>query len=83
METQIVGSGPLGHPYVYALGAVTGDGKKRLLLVSKRERPFDLSIPSATGATVERVDQATAFDPPASARMSGETLRLGGSPWRW
>jgi hypothetical protein len=64
--------------YVYALGAVKSDGKRRVLLVNKRNRPFEVSIPGARGGQVDRVDQATALQPPASARMSNDTLTLGG-----
>jgi hypothetical protein len=79
VETEIgAGSGHRGHPYLYALGSVARDGTRHLLLVNKRDRPFALSIPGATGGTVERVDQTTAFDPPATARMSDEKLTLGG-----
>jgi hypothetical protein len=77
VETQ-VGTGFRGHPYLYALGVVGKDGKRRVLLVNKRDRSFELTVPGATGGTVERVDQETAFQPPASARMSDEKLTLGG-----
>lgn len=78
VETQISSAGPLGHPYLYAYGAVGGDGQRRLLLVNKRDRDLELSVPGAIGGTVERVDQTTAFQPPASAPMTGDTVKLGG-----
>lgn len=65
-------------PYVYSYGVVTADGKRRLLLVNKRDRSFEVSVPGATGGAVEWVDQTTGFQPPASARLSGETVKLGG-----
>ena len=77
VETQ-VGTPGRGHPYVYAFAAVGKDAKRRVLLVNKRDRSFELSVPGATGGTVERVDQTTAQKPPASASMKDERLSLGG-----
>ncbi len=68
----------LANRYVYALGAVKSDGKRRVLLVNKRNRPFDVSIPGARGGQVDRVDQTTALQPPASARLTDDTVTLGG-----
>src|SRR4029453_15987671 len=48
---------PLNQPYVFGQGFVTGDGTRKLLVVNKRNRPFALTIPGATSATV--VDQST------------------------
>ena len=64
--------------YVYALGAVKSDGKRRLLLVNKRNRPFEISVPGATGGQLDRVDQTTALQPPASSKLSGDKVVLGG-----
>jgi hypothetical protein len=64
--------------YVYALGAVKSDGKRRVLLVNKRNRPFEVTIPGAGGGQVHRVDQTTALQPPASARLSDDNVTLGG-----
>lgn len=78
VETRVEAGGGHRHPYVYALGAIGSDGRHRLLIVNKRNRPFALSVPGATGGTVERVDQTTGFQPPASAGMSDDSLTLGG-----
>jgi hypothetical protein len=64
--------------YVYALGAVKGDGKRRVLLVNKRNRPFEITIPGASGGQMERVDQTTALQPPASSKLGRDTVALGG-----
>jgi hypothetical protein len=69
---------PSHHPYVYSLACRTREDKRRLLLVNKRDRSFDVSIPGASGADVSYVDQTTAFQPPATARLTGETLQLNG-----
>ncbi len=66
------------HPYVYSLAFVTRDGKKRLLLVNKRDRSFEIEIPGSTGGRVDYVDQTTAFDPPGSAKIDGDKVTLRG-----
>lgn len=66
------------NPYLYSLAFVTRDGKKRVLLVNKRDRTFDVSVGGATGGQVDYVDQTTGFDPPGNAKLSSDTTRLGG-----
>ena len=65
-------------PYVYVQGFVTPQGKHKILLLNKRNRPFDVTLPGADGAAVERVDQTTAFQPPASSTLTGNVITLGG-----
>ncbi|MDR3675474.1 MAG: glycosyl hydrolase family 39 [Acidobacteriota bacterium] len=65
-------------PYVYALGFVGPDGKHKILLVNKRNRPFAVSIPGSTGGTVDYVDQTTGNHTPASMHLTGDTVNLGG-----
>ncbi len=63
---------------IYSLGAETPGGKRRLLLVNKRDRSFEISIPGASGGQIEYVDQNTALQPPASAKLSGDKITLNG-----
>jgi Glycosyl hydrolases family 39 len=72
VETQV------DNRYVYALAAVKSDGKRRVLLVNKRNRPFEVSIPGARGGQMDRVDQTTAFQPPASSTLGDDEVTLGG-----
>jgi len=65
-------------PYVYAQGFVTREGKRKLLLVNKRDRNFDMSIPGGDGAEVTYVDQTTGFEPPATARLNSDQITLRG-----
>ena len=60
------------------IGVVTREGKRRLLLVNKRDRNSEVSIPGANGGQEEYVDQTTAFQPPASANSSGDKVTLNG-----
>jgi hypothetical protein len=38
---------------VYTLGAVTRDDRRRVLLVKKRDGPFRLSLPGASGGQAD------------------------------
>ncbi len=73
-------SNPAGpnDPYVYSLALVTKSGKHRLLLVNKRDRVFDVSIPDANGAQVDYVDQTTSGNPPATMKLGSDVMRLAG-----
>ncbi|HEX4425697.1 MAG TPA: glycosyl hydrolase family 39 [Terriglobales bacterium] len=64
--------------YLYSLVVVKPDGKRRALLVNKRDRPFDISVPGATGGREEYVDQTTAFDPPGSIKLTTDTVTVRG-----
>lgn len=75
---HIAGAGFFPSPYLYSLPVITKDGKKRILLVNKRDHEMKISIDGASGAQVEYVNQETALDPPASAKMNSDTLTLGG-----
>jgi hypothetical protein len=66
------------QPYVYTLAFVSHDGKRRVLLINKRNRTFDVSVAGSAGGQVYYVDQTTAFQPPASAKLGSDTLKLGG-----
>src|SRR5215470_3432194 len=45
--------------YVYSLAFSTRDGKRRVLLVNKRNRTFDVSLTGATGGQLDYVDETT------------------------
>ena len=64
--------------YVYAQGFVTREGKRKISLVNKRDRSFELSIPEGEGARVEYVDQTTGFGPPATTLLKNNQLTAKG-----
>jgi hypothetical protein len=66
------------NPYVYSLAFNTRAGKRRVLLVNKRDRSFDISLVGASGGQVDYVDQTTGFQPPATSKLSTDTVELGG-----
>lgn len=65
-------------PYVYVQGFVTQDGKQKLLLVNKRNRPFNVTITGIGGGKKESVDQTTGEGPPISVHLGSNTLLIGG-----
>ncbi len=64
--------------YVYTQAFVTRDGKRKILLLNKRNRPFEVTLPGAEGAHVDLVDQITGFEPPASTTLPGNRITLNG-----
>ena len=54
------------------------DGKHKILLVNKRNRPFEVSIPGGAGAIEDYVDQTTGNRAPAAVHLTGDTINLGG-----
>jgi hypothetical protein len=66
-----------GTPYVYGLGFTDNNGTHKLLLVNKRDREFNLALPSGL-AEVEYVDQTTKENPPAKQHLDGSRLTLRG-----
>jgi hypothetical protein len=65
-------------PYLYALGVVKPDGRKRLLLVNKRERDAALVVAGAGGGRIEFLDATTKFGPPGSQNVAGDEITLRG-----
>jgi hypothetical protein len=70
-------SGPM-DPHVYTLATVTRNGKRRLLLVNKRNRSFAVAVTGEAGGKVDYVDQTTGFKPPATAQLRGDRFTLEG-----
>lgn len=66
------------QPYVYPVAFTTQDGKKRVLLVNKRNRSFSITVTGSAGGRLEYVDQTTSFEPPAVMKLSADTLKLSG-----
>jgi hypothetical protein len=71
-------SGSINTGSILMQAFITRDGSRKLLLVNKRDRAFEVTLPGATRAREEHVDQLTAFDPPASSQLPGEQLTLRG-----
>jgi hypothetical protein len=65
------------QPYVHAQAFVTRGGERKILLVNKRDRPFEVTLPESR-IHIEVVDQTTAFKPPSSSDATNGSLTLGG-----
>ncbi len=63
--------------YVMAQAFLSPSGERKLLLVNKRARDFEINIPGSRVARTEFIDEATGFNPPASTSGTGSTLKLG------
>lgn len=66
------------NSYIYALGVLSKDGKKRVLLVNKRNRPLTVNLAGASGGSMTYVDQITGFQPPATVKVVGDAISLTG-----
>lgn len=80
VESQVVmsyQSGPLSPSFIYAQGFLTRDGKRKILLVNKRNRAFEVTLPAAN-SRAEVVDQTTAFNSPVSSAVADNKLTLNG-----
>jgi len=64
-------------PYVYALGAVAANGGRKLLLVNKRDRDIELTLPGPA-SEVLYVDETTKGGTPKREPLSGDKLTLRG-----
>ncbi len=66
----------ISNPYVYAQAFRTRSGKREVLLISKRDRPFTVTVPEAV--SFEYVDQSTAGAPPTSVAVQAGAVTLNG-----
>jgi hypothetical protein len=65
-------------PTIYAQGFITPGGKRKLLLINKRDETQTLSLPGTAKAELDYVDQTTGMQPPAKAHSTGEQVTLKG-----
>ncbi len=66
------------HPYLESMAVVTPEGKHRVLLINKRDRPLDVKVRDAKGAKLEYIDQTTGFGPALTGTAASDTVTLGG-----
>lgn len=72
VATHSGGPGASFHAQAYR----AADGRRKLLLVNKRDREQTLSLPGFGRASAEIVDQATGGGPFRAERLSGESFTL-------
>ena len=78
VEIESNDAAPSSDWYLYSMAVVTPQGKHRVLLVNKRDRPCEVTIAGAAGGQEEYVDQNTGLKPPASAKLEGDKVTLNG-----
>lgn len=66
------------QPYIFSLAVVDTRGKRKLLLVNKRDREFAASVAGAAGGQLEAVDVTTSFEPPSSTKLTSDGFTLHG-----
>jgi hypothetical protein len=76
-EDKLVSSDASGS-YVFAQGFVTPSGGRKILLINKRDRTFNVTLPGVHSGKITYVDQSTAFEPPASVQLNGGSVALKG-----
>lgn len=72
-------AGAMGSsPYYLAQAFIGPDGSRKLLLVNKRDRVINLTLPGFSGATVSVVDKSTAGGRERLEKVDGESYCLPG-----
>jgi hypothetical protein len=66
-----------GSSYIYALGFIAHDGAHKLLLVNKRNRDIEVTLPGPA-SQVQFVDQTTKANPPETQSLKADTYTLRG-----
>jgi len=62
---------------VMAQAFVSPGGVQKLLLLNKRNRDFEISLPEAAEGKFEVIDLATGSNPPRAGTLEGSTFKLG------
>ncbi len=68
----------LESPTVFAQAFVTSQGERKTLLVNKRDRPVEVSVPGSAGGTADAVDLTTGSSPPAATNLTTDEISLNG-----
>jgi hypothetical protein len=68
----------LSTPYIEAQAFVTGNGERKLLLINKRDRSFEIEMAEASGGRLATVDQTTAGQPASVTKLDGGKIMLRG-----
>lgn len=66
------------NPFVHAQAFISKDGRRKLLLINKRDRTFDLEIAEAGGGTLTVVDQKTVGQPGAARKLINNQVKIEG-----
>lgn len=65
-------------PYVHAQAFVDDKGGKKILLINKRDRKFEIEIAGATGGRMQKIDVETGSESPAIEKIEQDKITLNG-----
>jgi len=63
---------------IFAQAFVTARGERKILLVNKRDRQIEVSVPGSAGGTAEIVDVTTGSSPPTRTSVTADDISLKG-----
>ena len=63
---------------LYAQAFITKRGRRKVLLINKRNRPAEILLTGAAGGEQAYVNPQTAFNPPGMARLVRNSVTMGG-----
>jgi hypothetical protein len=78
VEGELSNGAAAADAYLYSLAFVTPQDERRILVVNKENRDFDVSLAGAAGGRVDYVDQTTNFHPPARATLTTDHVKVTG-----
>lgn len=65
-------------PFIHAQAFITRDGQRKLLLINKRDRPFEIEIAGAGGGALMVVDQTAIGQPGLAKQLVNDRVTLEG-----
>jgi hypothetical protein len=63
---------------VHVQSFLSREHKRKILVVNKRDRPFEIIVPEGDESEIEFVDETTASNPTAKAALKGDRFTLNG-----
>jgi len=62
---------------VHAFAVLTTEGKRRCMVINKRSREIEISLPEASGGTEEYIDLETGNQTPPMKKLTSDRIKLG------
>ncbi|MBS1850509.1 MAG: glycosyl hydrolase family 39 [Acidobacteria bacterium] len=76
-RVEIQDAVPFLPPFVEALAFTKPDGTKKVLLINKRDRSFQVELAGANSAQIEFIDRESGAKPPRVEKLRSEKFTLG------
>lgn len=65
-------------PSIHAQAFVTASGERKILLINKRDRNFEIELAGASGASIETVDRTTASQASMITKLESDKISIKG-----